>query len=117
VPDALSGLTLLQTKMGHKLVVDGRFSVIVSGEKPSYLFQTLDERGLGIYKKFGTPLWLQEYAPTHLKITTDEPIITESKASFLVFVKKVSAGRVSFGPPSLDEDKNAMHFASFVEAK
>jgi hypothetical protein len=117
VPDALSGLTLLQTKMGHKSVVDGRFSVIVSVEKPSYVFLALDERALGIYKKFGTPSWLQEYAPTDLKITTDEPIMTESKASFLVFVKKVSAGRVSFGPPSLDEDKNAMYFACFAEAK
>ncbi len=38
-------------------------------------------------------------------------------ASFLVFVRKAPAGRVAFGPPSLDEDLNAMYFAFFAAAK
>ncbi len=44
VPESLSGLTLLQTKMGHKSFVDGRFSVIVSVARPSYVFLAVDER-------------------------------------------------------------------------
>jgi hypothetical protein len=117
LPEALTGLTLLQTKMGHKSVVDGRFSVIVSVAKPCYVFLAVDERALGTYKKCGTPSWLQEYAPTGLKIATDEPVMSQAEAAFLVFVRKAPAGRVAFGPPSLDEDGNAMYFAFFAAAR
>ncbi len=116
VPKALLGLPLLQTKMGQKSVVDGRFSVVVSVHKPCYVFLALDERALETYKTHGTPSWLEEYAPTDLKLTTDEPVMTRSGASFLVFVRTVPAGRVAFGPPSMDEDSNAMYFAFFAAA-
>jgi len=117
LPQSLAGLTLLQTKMGHKSVVDGRFSVVVSVAKPCYVFLALDERALETYNTYGAPSWLQEYAPTGLKLATDEPVMNQAGASFLVFVRKVPRGRVAFGPPSMDEDSNAMYFAFFGAAK
>lgn len=116
VPEALRGLTLLQTKMGHKSVVDGRYSVILSVAAPCYVFVAVDERALETYRTHGAPSWLQEYAPTGLKLATDDVVMAQSGASFLVFVRKALAGRVALGPPSLDEDTNAMYFAFFAAA-
>lgn len=114
---AFSGLTLLQTKNGHKAIVDGRYSVILSAAKPCYVFVAVDERALETYKKHGTPSWLQEFAPTGHKLATDDPIMADAAASYLVFVRKTPAGRIALGPPGMDVDYNAMYFAFFAEAR
>ena len=97
LPEALAGLTLLQTKMGHKSVVDGRFSVVVSVARPCYVFVAVDERVLETYKAHGTPSWLQEYAPTGLKLATDEPVMDQGEC----LVPRVrQEGPGGTGPPS-----------------
>ncbi len=115
---AFAGLTLLQTKMGHKGIIDGRFSVIVSAAKPCYVFLALDERALKTYQEHGAPSWLQDFAPTGHQLKTDDTtMIAENNAAYLVFLKKAPAGRIVFGPPCMDADYNAMYFAFFADAK
>ena len=111
-----AGLPLLQTKMGHKSVLDGRFSVVVAAAQPCLVFVALDERCLETYKAHGIPAWLQEFAPTGHKLTTDEPIMTERDASYLVFIKKAAAGRITFGPPCSSKG-TTMYFAFFATDK
>jgi hypothetical protein len=115
---AFSGLTLLQTKMGHKLIVDSRYSIILSAAKPCYVFVAVDERALEIYKKHGTPSWLQEFAPTGHRLTTDDPIMAGwmPTAGYLVFVRTAAAGRIVLGPPGMDVDVSN-YFAFFAETK
>jgi hypothetical protein len=117
LPAALSGLTLLRTRMGHKAVLDGRFAIILSSPKPCYVLVALDERALEIYKQHGAPGWLQEFAPTGHKIETDDPLMTDANAGYLVFARKTPRGRIALGPPCMDVDSNAMYFAFFAEAK
>ncbi len=112
-----AGLTLLQTKMGHKATVDGRYSIVLSAAKPSYVFVAIDDRALDTYKKHGTPAWLEEFMPTGHKLATDDPIMNRVGASYLVFVKQVAAGRIVLGPPCMDADYNAMYFAFFAQAQ
>jgi hypothetical protein len=112
-----TGLTLLQTKMGHKGILDGRYSIILSAAKPCCVFVAIDERALDTYKKHGTPAWLEEYRPTGHKLATDEPVMNQAGASYLVFVKKVAAGRTVLGPPCMDVSYNAMYFAFFAQAQ
>jgi hypothetical protein len=114
---AFAGLPLLQTKMGHKAILDGRYAVVLAAAKPCYVFVAVDERALETYKKHGVPSWLQEFAPTGHKLTTDDPIMAAAGASFGVFVRKVPAGRIALGPPCLDVDTNAMYFTFFATAK
>jgi hypothetical protein len=109
-----AGLPLLQTRMGNKSVLDGRFSVVVAAAQPCLAFVALDERCLETFKAHGAPAWLQEFAPTGHKLTTDEPRMTEDNASYLVFVKKSAAGRITFGPPC---SSTTMYFAFFASAK
>jgi hypothetical protein len=117
LPPAFVGLTLLQTKMGHKAVADGNYSVTVEAAKPCLVFLALDERVIETYKEHGTPGWLQEYTPTGESIRTDEPVMAEADAGFQVYVRKSAGGRIVFGPPSMDVQYNAMYFAFFGEAK
>jgi hypothetical protein len=117
LPDTLSGLTLLRTKMGNKSILDGRFSVVLSVTRPCYVFVAIDERALKTYTEHGTPSWLQEFAPTGHTITTDDPIMADVRAGYQVFVRPAHAGRVALGPPSMDWNYNAMYFAFFAEAK
>jgi len=112
-----TGLTLLQTKMGHKAILDGRYSIVLSAAKPCYVLVAIDERALDTYKKHGTPAWLEEFMPTGHKLATDEPIMNQMGASYLVFVKQVAAGRIVLGPPCLDVDINSMYFAFFAQAQ
>jgi hypothetical protein len=114
---AFSGLALLQTKMGHKAVVDGRYAIVLSAAKPSYVLVAVDERALETYKKHGVPAWLQEFAPTGHKLATDDPVMADAGVGYLVFVRKAPAGRIALGPPCLDIDTNAMYFVFFAEAK
>jgi hypothetical protein len=111
-----AGLPLLQTKMGHKSVLDGRFSVVVAAAQPCLVFVALDERCLEIYEAHGAPAWLQEFAPTGHKLNTDEPGMAEDNASYLVFVKKAAAGRITFGPPCTSSG-TTMYFAFFATDK
>ncbi len=115
LPEGLSGLSLLQTRMGHKGVVDGRFSVVVSAARPCYVFVAIDERALRTYKRHGTPSWLEEFAPTGHRIKTDEPVMSRGDGAYRVFVRKAPAGRIALGPPGMDETANAMYFAFFAE--
>src|SRR5262245_50917183 len=115
---AFAGLTLLQTKMGHKGILDGRFSVVLSAAKPCYVFVALDERAVKTYQQHGAPAWLQEFSPTGHQLKTDDTVMmAEDNAAYLVFVKKAPAGRIVLGPPCMDADVNAMYFAFFAEAK
>jgi len=116
LPPAFAGLTLLQTKMGHKAVVDGRYSIVVSSAKPCLVFVVIDERALETYKEHGVPAWLQEYSPTGHKIKSDEPVMAQAGAEYLVFVRKSPGGRIVFGPPGMDIQFNSMYFAFFGEA-
>ena len=112
-----TGFTLLQTKMGHKAVLDGRYSIVLSAAKTCYVFVALDERALDTYQKHGTPGWLEEYRPTGHKLTTDEPVMSQAGASYLVFVRQVAAGRIVLGPPCVDAGHNAMYFAFFAQVQ
>lgn len=113
----LKGLTLLQTKMGHKTILDGRYSIVLSTTKPCYIFVVIDERALKTYKEHGTPAWLEEYKPTSYKLTTDESVMNYVGASYLVFVKQVAEGRIVLGPPCMDGPSNSMYFAFFAQAQ
>src|SRR5207302_5524945 len=55
LPEALAGLTLLRTRMGHKAVLDGRFAIVLAATKPCYVLVAVDERALEIYKQHGVP--------------------------------------------------------------
>lgn len=114
---AFSGLTLLQIRNGDKAVVDGRYSVVVSAANPCLVFVVLDERSLETYEQHGIPAWLHEYVPTGHKIGTDDPIMAQTGAEYLVFVRKSPAGRIALGPPGLDISLNSMYFAFFAETK
>jgi hypothetical protein len=117
LPEALAGLTLLQTRMGDKPVLDGRYALLLATAKPCSVFVAVDERALQIYKQHGVPSWLQEFAPTGHQLTTDDPVMAMTNAGYQVFVKKVPAGRIVLGPPCMDVNTNAMYFAFFADAK
>jgi hypothetical protein len=65
LPPAFAGLTLLQTKAGHKAVADATYSIITSASKPCLVFVALDQRLFPIYAQHGAPGWLNEYARTY----------------------------------------------------
>ena len=117
VDEVLSGLTLLQTKMGNKSIADAKYSIVLSVDKPSYVFIALDERVLETYQQNGLPSWLQEYARTPFTISTDDPIMSRDHKAYLVFVRKVPAGRIALGPPCMGTEFNAMYFAFFADAE
>jgi hypothetical protein len=117
VPEAFAGLPLLQTKMQHKAVLDGRFGILLSTAKPCWVFLAVDERALEIYKEHGVPSWLQEFAPTGHRLTVDDPVMAEMNAGYRVFVKQAPAGRIALGPPCTWVRTNTMYFAFFAEAK
>jgi hypothetical protein len=114
LPEVFSGLTLVQTRAGSKAVLDGRYAIVLSGEKPSLAFLAVDERALDTYKQHGAPAWLQEFAPTGHKLATDDPIMKEAGAQYAIFVRKTASGRIVLGPPCLDIATNAMYFAFFA---
>jgi hypothetical protein len=64
MPEKPQGLTLLQTKNGHKSIVDGRYAIVVRSSEPCYCFVALDERSVRTYEKSGVPSWLEEYSLT-----------------------------------------------------
>jgi hypothetical protein len=117
LPPAFAGLTLLQTKAGHKAVIDANYSIIVAAARPCLVFVALDQRVIDIYTQHGTPGWLQEYAPTEEQIKTDDPIMAQTGAEFKVFVRKSAGGRIVLGPPAMDISLNSMYFAFFGEPK
>jgi len=117
LPPAFSGLTLLQTKAGHKGIADANYAITVTAAKPCLVFLALDQRVIDTYTQHGIPGWLQEYAPTGEQIKTDDPIMAQIDAQFLVFVRKSAGGRIVFGPPAMDIATNSMYFAFFGEPK
>jgi hypothetical protein len=116
MPERFQNLTLLQTKMGHKGIIDARFSVLLSVSKPVFLFLAVDERALKSFEEFGTPAWMQEYSPTGDKIFTDEPVMKATSAGYSVFVKQFQPGQIALGPGCGHPNYNAMYFAFFAEA-
>jgi len=117
LPPVFAGLTLLQTKVGHKAVADVTYSIIVSASKPCLVFVALDQRVFPIYANNGAPGWLNEYAPTGEKIKTDDPFMARAGAEFEVFVRKSAGGRIVLGSPSMDTSSNSMYFVFFGEPK
>jgi hypothetical protein len=117
LPKAFEGLTLLQTKMGHKGIVDATYSIVVSAARPCLVFLAIDQRVMDVYTQHGTPGWLQEYSPTGETIKTDDLIMAQSEAAYLVFVRQSAGGRIVLGPPAMDISLNSMYFAFFGESK
>jgi hypothetical protein len=113
IPDALAGLTLLQTRMGDKAISDGRYAIVLSVAKPCFVFLAIDERAIQRYSAVGTPQWLDEYSPTGHALVTDEPLMADVGAVYRVFARRVPAGRVVLGPACMDPNNNAMYFAFF----
>ena len=81
LPDAFNGLPLLRTKMGHKSIVDSRFALVLEVSEPAYAFLAIDERAIDTYKESGTPAWIHEFAPTGLRIVTDDPIMKQTDSA------------------------------------
>ena len=98
LPEILEGLTLVQTRNGHKGVTDPRFSIVLTVEKPAYLFLAIDERMVRIWQRDGAPDWLKDFSPTGYRIVTDDPTMHELRP-YQVVTKKVGAGEVRLGPP------------------
>src|SRR5262245_30128642 len=103
--------------MGHKTTLDGRFSVVLSGAQPCLALVAIDQRAVEIFREYGVPGWLQEYSPTGHKLATDDPVMAEVSAEYLIFVRQAPAGRIVLGAPCMDGDYNAMYFAFFAEAR
>ena len=116
LPEAFKGLTLVQTRMGHKCIVDARYSIVLSAPQPCYLFVAVDERAIELYRKSGTPCWLEEFLDTGLTITTDDPVMQKNKKRFLVFVREAPKGTVSLGP-SAGIVETSMYFAFAAATK
>lgn len=117
LPPNFAGLTLLQTKMGHKAIADATYATVVSATNPCLVFVALDQRVLDTYTQHGTPSWLQEYSPTGQQIKTDDAIMSQTGAEYLVFVRQSAGGRIVLGPPAMDIEFNSMYFAFFGEPK
>jgi len=117
LPKQFAGLTLLQTKGGHKGIADITYAIVLTAAKPCLVFVALDQRVINTYTQQGTPGWLQEFAPTGEVIKTDDPLMAQTGAGFLVFVRKAAGGRIVLGTPSMDATSNSMYFAFFGETK
>jgi hypothetical protein len=117
LPPAFVGLTLLQTKAGHKGIADSNYAITLSAAKPCLVFVAIDQRVMETYTQNGTPSWLLEYAPTGEQIKTDDPLMKVNENEYKVFVRKSAGGRIVLGPPAMDISTNSMYFAFFGEAK
>jgi hypothetical protein len=117
LPHTVKGLPLLRTRMGHKGIVDGRFALVLELKEPAYVFLAVDERAIDTYKRFGTPNWMRGFAPTGLRVVTDDPIMKQTSSGFAVFAKKAPKGELVLGPSSCNPYKDAMYFAFFGTAE
>jgi hypothetical protein len=117
LPARLTGLTQVQLRMSHKSVVDGRFGLILSAARPTLLFLAVDERMIGTFRQQGTPSWMQEFAPTGDRITTDDPLMKAQGMGYLVFVRTCPAGRIALGPAGADPKFNSMYMAFAAAAE
>jgi hypothetical protein len=110
LPEEFQGLTLVQTRMGHKCIVDSRYSIVLSAPQPCYLFVAVDERAVEVYKESGAPCWIEEYSDTGLTIATDDPGMQQDEKRFTVFVREAPKGTIALGP-SAAIVKTSMYFA------
>lgn len=121
LPDALKGLSHLQTRAAHKAIVDARYAILleteIETEKPIWVFLAIDQRAIGNYTALGTPGWLKEYSPTEYRIVTDDPIMAASQSGFQIYAKKVLPGKFTLGAPGLEVRYHSMYFAFFGEEK
>ena len=85
--------------MDDKPILDSRFAIVIYSAKPCYVLVALDERCLDTYKTHGVPGWLQEYAPTGHKLQTNDSIMAQTDASYLILARKAGPGRITLGPP------------------
>ncbi len=113
VPARFRDLTLLQTKGGHKGIVDGRFAIQLMVAQPAILFLAIDRRDLKTYEAFGCPPWLQDFEPTGEQLLTDDPMLATAGSAYLVFRKKIPAGPLTLGPCAVDPRTDSMYFAFF----
>jgi hypothetical protein len=58
-PEEFRSLTLVRMRMGHKCIVDARYSIVLSARQPCYLFVAVDERAIELYKQSGAPVGLK----------------------------------------------------------
>jgi hypothetical protein len=110
LPDEFQSLTLVQTRMGHKCIVDARYALVLSAPQPCLLFVAVDERALELYGKSGTPGWLEEFLNTGLTLATDDPVMQENKKRFPVLVREAPRGNISLGS-SAAIIETSMYFA------
>jgi hypothetical protein len=113
VPQALEGLTLLQTRNGHKCIVDGRYAIVVVSDEPCYCFVALDERAAAVYQEHGMPSWLEEFTLTKYRITTDDAFMEGADTGYIVLAKYAPAGRIALGPHAGHPLDTSMYFAFF----
>lgn len=117
LPESLKGLSHLQTSANHKAVVDARYAILLETEKPIWVFLAIDDRAITNYTALSTPAWLKEYTPTEYKITTDDPLMAETKSNFQIYARKVPPGKFTLGPAALEVRGSSMYFAFFGEDK
>jgi len=113
LPEKLSGLTLLQTRMSDKGIADSRFSVVLRATKPCYLFVAFREETTLIHEKYGLPSWLEEFDATDFAIDTDNPL----RGKYRVFVKHCPSGRIALGACASEPQMSSMYFAFAAEAE
>ena len=114
IPDALRGLTLLQTRNSDKGIVDSRFSIVLRNHKPMYLFVAFLDETLDTYERTGLPSWLEGFEATDYVIETDIPV---PRGGYKVFVKYFASGRTALGACASDPRFSGMYFAFAAKAE
>ena len=114
IPDALRGLTLLQTRNSDKGIVDSRFSIVLQNHKPMYLFVAFLDQTLDQYENTGLPSWLEGFEATNYVIETDIPLPNDG---YKVFVKYFASGRAALGACASDPRFSGMYFAFAAKAE
>ena len=114
IPDALRGLTLLQTRNSDKGIVDSRFSIVLRNHKPMYLFVAFLDETLDTYERTGLPSLLEGFEATDYVIETDIPV---PRGGYKVFVKYFASGRTALGACASDPRFSGMYFAFAAKAE
>lgn len=117
LPAKFSGLTQVQMRMSHKNIVDGRFGLVLSADRPVQLFLAIDQRMLATFAGQGVPSWMEEFAPTGDRIQSDDPLMQAQGIGYLVFVRNCPLGRIVLGPCGADPKFNSMYLVFAGEAE
>ena len=112
IPEALRGLTMLQTMNGHKQAEDSNFRIKIQCIQAGYVFAAVDPRMLIYWGANTIPEWIKGYRATDFRITSDDPDTGDFGWNYLVVGKEVTAGEVILGPP-MGTGGSSMYFAFF----